>query len=101
MNQLVRENLYYGENDSANSTYTYAYDSYGNMLGKYRYAYTTGSIANKLGITVAKYRYTDSQWGDLLTAVTDGMVSTGSKQNNTVSYDAMGNPTRYLGATMT
>ena len=34
MNQLVRENLYYGENNSANSTYTYAYDSYGNMLGK-------------------------------------------------------------------
>ena len=32
MNQLVRENLYYGENNSANSTYTYAYDSYGNML---------------------------------------------------------------------
>ena len=101
MNQLVRENLYYGENNSANSTYTYAYDSYGNMLGKYRYAYTTGSIANKLGITVAEYQYTDSQWGDLLTAVTDGTVSTGSKQNSTVSYDEMGNPTRYLGATMT
>ena len=101
MNQLVRENLYYGENDSANSTYTYAYDSYGNMLGKYHYAYTTGSIANKLGITVAEYQYTDSQWGDLLTAVTDGTVSTGSKQNDTVSYDAMGNPTRYFGATMT
>ena len=101
MNQLVRENLYYGENNSANSTYTYAYDSYGNMLGKYHYAYTTGSIANKLGITVAEYQYTDSQWGDLLTAVTDGTVSTGSKQNDTVSYDAMGNPTRYLGATMT
>lgn len=61
MNQLVRENLYYGENNSANSTYTYAYDSYGNMLGKYRYAYTTGSIANKLGIIVAEYQYTDSQ----------------------------------------
>ena len=101
MNQLVRENLYYGENNSANSTYTYAYDSYGNMLGKYRYAYTTGSIANKLGIIVAEYQYTDSQWGDLLTAVTDGTVSTGLKQNDTVSYDAMGNPTRYLGATMT
>ena len=101
MNQLVRENLYYGENDSANSTYTYAYDSYGNMLGKYHYAYTTGSIANKLGITVAEYQYTDSQWGDLLTAVTDGTVSTGSKQNSTVSYDEMGNPTRYLGAAMT
>ena len=52
MNQLVRENLYYGENDSANSTYTYAYDSYGNMLGKNRYAYTTGSIANKLIPTI-------------------------------------------------
>ncbi len=38
---------------------------------------------------------------DLLTAVTDGTVSTGSKQNSTVSYDEMGNPTRYLGATMT
>ena len=101
MNQLVRENLYYGENNSANSTYTYAYDSYGNMLGKYRYAYTTGSIANKLGIIVAEYQYTDSQWGDLLTAVTDGTVSTGSKQNNTVSYDEMGNPTRYFGAAMT
>ena len=101
MNQLVRENLYYGENNSANSTYTYAYDSYGNMLGKYHYAYTTGSIANKLGIIVAEYQYTDSQWGDLLTAVTDGTVSTGSKQNNTVSYDEMGNPTRYFGAAMT
>ena len=101
MNQLVRENLYYGENNSANSTYTYAYDSYGNMLGKYRYAYTTGSIANKLGITVAEYQYTDSQWGDLLTAVTDGTVSTVSKQNSTVSYDEMGNPTRYFGAAMT
>ena len=42
-----------------------------------------------------------SSGSDLLTAVTDGTVSTGSKQNDTVSYDAMGNPTRYLGATMT
>ena len=42
-----------------------------------------------------------SSGSDLLTAVTDGTVSTGSKQNNTVSYDEMGNPTRYLGATMT
>lgn len=42
-----------------------------------------------------------SSGSDLLTAVTDGTVSTGLKQNDTVSYDAMGNPTRYLGATMT
>ena len=42
-----------------------------------------------------------SSGSDLLTAVTDGTVSTGSKQNNTVSYDEMGNPTRYFGATMT
>ena len=52
MNQLVRENLYYGENNSANSTYTYSYDSYGNILGKNRYAYTTGSIANELIPTI-------------------------------------------------
>ena len=42
-----------------------------------------------------------SSGSDLLTAVTDGTVSTGSKQNNTVSYDEMGNPTRYFGAAMT
>ena len=42
-----------------------------------------------------------SSGSDLLTAVTDGTVSTGSKQNSTVSYDEMGNPTRYFGATMT
>ena len=42
-----------------------------------------------------------SSGSDLLTAVTDGTVSTGSKQNSTVSYDEMGNPTRYFGAAMT
>ena len=42
-----------------------------------------------------------SSGSDLLTAVTDGTVSTGSKQNNTVSYDEMGNPIRYFGAAMT
>ena len=42
-----------------------------------------------------------SSGSDLLTAVTDGTVSTSSKQNNTVSYDEMGNPTRYFGAAMT
>ena len=42
-----------------------------------------------------------SSGSDLLTAVTDGTVSTGSKQNDTVSYDAMGNPTRYFGAANT
>jgi len=42
-----------------------------------------------------------SSGSDLLTAVTDGTVSTGSKQNSTVSYDEMGNPTRYLGAANT
>ena len=42
-----------------------------------------------------------SSGSDLLTAVTDGTVPTGSKQNSTVSYDEMGNPTRYFGAAMT
>ena len=36
------------------------------------------------------YGYNDSQWGDLLT----------SYDGNTITYDAMGNPTSYLGKTL-
>ena len=55
MNQLVRENLYYGENNSANSTYTYAYNEDGictqkNSDGILTSYYYNGSLL--IGMTV-------------------------------------------------
>ena len=44
-NQLIRENLYYGTGNSNNATITYEYDSWGNLLNKKIYAYTTGTLS--------------------------------------------------------
>ena len=61
-------------------TYTYTYDTYGNLRSK-----TDGT-------TTDTYTYGDSQWLDLLTAY----------NGNTISYDAIGNPTTwYDGTTFT
>ena len=87
-NQLVRENLYYGSGNSNNATYTYTYDSWGNILTKKQHAYSTGSAGP--GIVVANYGYTNSIWKDQLT----------SYNNQSITYDAMGNPISYLGATL-
>ncbi|MCR5611902.1 MAG: hypothetical protein K6F68_08775 [Clostridiales bacterium] len=87
-NQLVRENLYYGNGDANNATYTYKYDSWGNILRKRKHVYTTGTLG--MSINNIPYGYTDSQWGDLLT----------SYNGQTITYDAMGNPTNYLGKTL-
>ena len=62
------------------TTYTYTYDTYGNLRSK-----TDGT-------TTDTYTYGDSQWLDLLTAY----------NGNTISYDAIGNPTTwYDGTTFT
>jgi RHS repeat-associated protein len=87
-NQLIRENLYYGAGNSNNATYTYTYDSWGNILTKKQHAYSTGSAGH--GIVVANYGYTNSTWKDQLT----------SYNNQSITYDAMGNPISYLGATL-
>jgi len=89
-NQLVRENLYYGSGNSNNATYVYTYDQWGNILTKKRHLYTTGTPGGN-GLLLGNYSYTDSQWGDLLT----------SYNGSTITYDAMGNPTSYLGKTLT
>ena len=87
-NQLIRENLYYGSGNSNNATYTYTYDQWGNILTKKQHAYSTGSAGP--GVVVANYGYTNSTWKDQLT----------SYNNQSITYDAMGNPISYLGATL-
>ena len=72
LNQLISE-----KNEFANKSWTYSYDSGGNILSKVEYNNATASGS---GITVT-YGYTDNQWGDLLTAV-DGV---------NYSYDLSGN----------
>ncbi len=82
-NQLIRENLYYGSGDSNNTTYTYEYDAWGNILNKKKYVYTTGTLGSVLNTKT--YGYTNTQWGDLLT----------SYNGSTITYDAMGNMASY------
>ncbi len=84
-NELIREN-----NGFTNQTVTYSYDLYGNITEKKIYAYTTADDPGTPTQTVP-YVYGNSTWGDQLT----------SYDNQPVSYDAMGNPTGYLGSTLT
>ena len=74
-NQLVREN-----NQVAGCTYTWEYDSAGNILNRKKYAYTFRELGTPIETVV--YSYGDSSWGDLLT----------SYNGNTITYDAIGNP---------
>ena len=87
-NQLIRENLYYGTGNSNNATITYQYDSWGNLLNKKIYAYTTGTLGT-VQETVT-YTYGNSSWKDQLT----------SYNGQSITYDASGNPTSYLGAAL-
>ncbi len=89
-NQLIRENLYYGSGSPDNITYGYSYDIWGNLLSRAEYPYTVGTLP-PFPNALVKYTYADSQWGDLLT----------SYNGQTITYDAMGNPTSYMGASMT
>ena len=61
------------------------YDSWGNLLYKRTYAYTTGTLGT-VQETVT-YTYGNSSWKDQLT----------SYNGQSITYDASGNPTSYLG----
>ena len=97
LGQLTRENSTY-----ANATYTYSYDSAGNILSKTTYAYTTGTLGGILQSQV--YVYGDASWKDKLTAVKLHGAGTPSSGNlistQNITYDAIGNPTSYMGKTM-
>lgn len=81
--QLIREN-----NLDLNKTIVYTYDNGGNIISKKEYAYTTGTPTT-LTDTI-NYSY-GSTWKDKLT----------SYDGQSITYDAIGNPTNYMGATMT
>ena len=82
-NRLIREN-----NSILNQTITYEYDTWGNILNKKIYAYTTGTLPAEPASTV-NYAYTNSDWGDQLIEY----------NGQTIAYDEMGNPTTYRGYT--
>ncbi len=85
-NQLVKEVHYdgTGDGDSAiKTTYTYTYDTAGNILSETK---TVGATS-----TSKTYSYEDGQWGDLLTKV-NGVALT---------YDQSGNPLTYYNGTNT
>ena len=84
-NELIREN-----NVFTNQTVTYTYDVWGNLTEKSVYAYTTATDPGT-PISTISYGYSTGDWKDQL-------VSYG---NQTITYDAMGNPTAYRGKALT
>ncbi|MEE1321524.1 MAG: DNRLRE domain-containing protein, partial [Acutalibacteraceae bacterium] len=81
--QLIRE-----DNRDINKTVVYTYDGYGNILNKKEYAFTTGD----LGAVTNTVSYTyDNTWKDKLS----------SYNGQSITYDSMGNPLSYRGATLT
>lgn len=83
LGQLVRYN-----DSKAQKSYTYTYDGNGNILTKSEYTYATGVLIGEPQITTYSY---DNAWADKLTKV-------GTQE---IKYDSIGNPTTYLGATLT
>ena len=81
----MREN-----NAFTNQTVTYTYDSWGNLTAKSVYAYTTAENPGTPTQTIP-YTYSTGDWKDQLV----------SYDGQTIAYDTMGNPTTYLGKTLT
>ena len=69
---------------------TYTYDLWGNITEKKIYAYTTATDPGTPTSTIP-YGYSTGDWKDQL-------VSYG---NQSIAYDAMGNPTTYRNKTLT
>ncbi|MDE5974801.1 MAG: wall-associated protein, partial [Eubacterium sp.] len=72
-----------------NQTIVYSYDGVGNITSKTIYPYTYGAL-KAAPLQTIEYSYNDNEWLDLLTAY-DG---------ETIEYDKIGNPTSYLGNTL-
>ena len=78
LGQLIRE-----DNKDANKSYTYTYDSRGNILEKKTYAFTLGTLGTVQ--STHTYGYATDSWKDRLT----------SYNGQTITYDAIGNPLTY------
>ena len=61
-NQLIRE-----DNQAANRTWVWTYNSAGNIVKRTEYYYTTGTLGSSLSIQ--RFGYMDNDWGDQLTAI--------------------------------
>ena len=75
--QLVREDYRL----CSMETYTYSYDSRGNITSRKKYYYTTGSLDNATPTSTKTFTYANSGWTDKLTAV----------DNTSLTYDDVGN----------
>ena len=71
------------DNKDANKSYTYTYDSRGNILEKKTYAFTPGTLGTVQ--STHTYGYATDSWKDRLT----------SYNGQTITYDAIGNPLTY------
>ena len=78
LGQLIRE-----DNKDANKSYTYTYDSRGNILEKKTYAFTLGTLGTAQ--KTDSYGYATDSWKDRLT----------SYNGQTITYDTLGNPLTY------
>ncbi len=87
LGQLIRE-----DSVTQGKTITYSYDNGGNLTEKKEYPYSIESTET-LGEPQQTFSYTygDTNWKDKLTAY----------QNETITYDAIGNPLNWKGRTLT
>ena len=77
LGQLVSET-------NGSTTYEYAYDLKGNITGR-------KTVSNEAVVVTDTFTYGAEAWEDRLTGY----------NNQTITYDSIGNPTSYLGATLT
>ncbi len=95
LGQLTREN-----NKVNNTTTLWTYDELGNITAKTEYAYTTGTPTTATKTVAYGYgKDGKTGWNNLLTSV--DIDGDGVGENDTITYDKIGNPTTYLGATLT
>jgi len=83
------------DNEVLEKTITYDYDDGGNIISMEEYAYTTDDILGGVNTTYT-YSYPTDGWNDQL----EGFIINNDPEQ-TIEYDAIGNPTSYLGNTFT
>ena len=106
LGQLLREN-YRADEEDDRKTYTYEYDKLGNISEKKVYDYTVNSLEKKTPKLTITYEYEELVGSNKLKSWDNALVSVdlngigGITSDEKISYDRIGNPTTYLGATLT
>ena len=89
--QLVREDKNKNNNEIIQKTWTYEYDANGNITKRKTYNYTVAGTEPTTLISTDTFTYATGTWEDRLV----------SYNGQSIVYDNIGNPTTYLGATLT